>query len=404
MLTTKHSVTHPFCQTLIEHYKLVGFNITHVRNKHTLGWHVMQTYCAQQRSVELSRIRLFLYGGERINRTTLLYTPFPANMSSRNRTGLKYALPTGMHITLEELRLTGELVNNLKQTDFYTFPQDLHVKQLFGDVARGGWESTLWLSRPEWTRNRNALLQMANRLLMRRGVQADLGETYARTLNQLQPHRLQSRLENFHPQGSKLLELQRYFISRYSAIFFAEQSPYGLPVLRERALPGLHENRRVRRRRSKLRGLSTSRGLLELRPRLGTGVSAQNMLLLARPQQLPFLNMLSLLSRQVLRSAWRRRRGLGLLRRTLRKSGRLIWDLPMCNYLWPLSQRSLRLSENSVSNLGHSLFSTPGVCSLYRNNLSTKKTGHSGERLLRAFPFLFQPREGQEESIKEESL
>jgi hypothetical protein len=349
----------------------------------------MQTFCAQQRSVELSRIRLFLHGGERINRTTLLYTPFPSNVNSRNRVALKYALPTGLHVTLEELRSTGELYSNLKQTDYYAFPQDMYAKQQHDKTQRGGWESSLWLSRQQAARSRALLLQMANRLLMRRGTQADLGETFARTLSQMQPYRLQSRLENFHPHGSKLLELQQHLIRRYASIFSEEQGVYGLPMLRERALPGLHESRRVRRRRgSKLRGLLTSRGLFELRPRLGTGVYAEDNMVLARPQQLPFLNMLSLLSRQILRSAWRRRRGLGLMRRTLRKTGRLVWDLPTCNYLWPLRQRSVRLNEGAT---GYSLYPTLGVCSLYRANLTTKK--HSEERLLRAFPFLFQQRE-----------
>lgn len=394
MLTIKRSVIQHSQRILIVHSKLALTGAIFMHNKHTLAWHVMQSYCAQQRSVETARVRLFLHGGERINRTNLLYTPFPHNVNPRTRAALNYAVHTGIHVTLEELRSTGELLTNIKQTDYYTFPQDMYAKQHFGHISRGGWESSSWLSRPQARQNRATLLQMANRLLMRRGTQADLGTAFARSLSQNQPYRLQTRLENFHPHGSKLLELQRHFIRRYAQLFNSEQSSFGSPYLRERALPGLHEARRVRRRRSKLRGLLTSRGLLELRPRLTNNILTENNTALVRPHQLPFLNMVSLLSRQVLRSSWRRRRGLGLLRRTLRKTGRLAWDLSMCKYLWPLRQSSVRVVDDAGVRSSYALLSTSGVSPLYQTNLSAKKS----DRLLRAFPFLFQSNgEGQQE-------
>jgi hypothetical protein len=382
MLTIKRSVTRHFFLTHTAHFK-------GLRNKHTLGWHVMQSCCAQQRALNSLRIRLFLYGGERINRTTLLYTPYPVKSTLRNSPVLKYALPTGVHVTLDELRLTGEFPSTFKQTDNHELPNDLHVKETDGRVDRKAWDSNAWLSRPHWERNRAALLTAATRLLMRRGTQADLGENFSRKLSQAQPFRLQSRLENFHPQGLKLLQLQSFLISRYIQIFSADQEAHSVPLLRARQLPGLQESRRARRRRTKLRGILTSRGLYDLRPRLTTGLYTTGTFELARPHQLPFSNMLSLLSRQLLRTTWRRRRGVGLLHNTLRKTGRLVWDLPVCNYRWPLRQSSLSAKETASSKEEHfGIYTVSGVSSAVQNGMSVLKKSSESERLLRAFPFL----------------
>jgi hypothetical protein len=261
------------------------------------------------------------------------------------------------------------------------------VLQQNGVFQQNAWEGAAWISRPQWNQTRQELLSLAMRLLLRRGAQADLTEVFVRRLGQAQPFRLQSRLENFHPQSAFLAKLQRQFICRYGDLFMPLQS--SLVLFRERVLPGLHESRR-RRRRGKLRGLMLSRGLFELRPRLGTTSYVANGGMLARPQQLPFLNMLMLLSRQSLHTEWRRRRGVGVLHRVLRKGGRLFWDLPVATYAWPLCQRNLRVREKVNEFVSHPLYFTKGVLSFSQQSSAKRDVSENrATELVRAFPFLF---------------
>lgn len=385
MQIIKHFGTHPYYQTHIVRFSVGRKHFAH--SKHTMAWHVMQGYCAQQRSLEGSRLQLFLHGGERVNRTVLLYSPFNSNEGVHNTKSLNYVVPAGVHVTLEELRALGKLQN--KQVEFYSLPRTFLVLQQNGGLKHTAWEASSWLSRPQWTQFRQELLSLAVRLLMRRGVQSELAEVFVRRLSQVQASRLQSRLENFHPQDSAFSRLQRLFIHRYGEFFLSLQSANGIVCFRDRVLPGLQDSRRVRRHRGKLRGLLFSRGLFEARPRLGTSIFAEHSTILVRPQQVPFLNMLILIARQSLRSEWRRRRGVGLLHRVLRKSGRLFWDLPVATYAWPLHQRSTRMQRNVMDSTGFPIYATKGVYTVH--NFSTGREFSDSRRpnLVRAFPFLF---------------
>lgn len=391
MQTTKLYDTHLSYQIPTVSFSLLGKGV--LRLKHTLAWHVMQGYCAQQRALEASRLQLFLQGGERVNRTILLYTPVNSVEAGRHKNNLNYVVPAGVHLTLEDLRAMGKL--QAKQTDYYCLPRNVLVLQQNDNFQHNAWEATMWLSRPQWRQMRQDLLSLAVRLLMRRGVQSELAEIFVRRLDQAQTSRLQNRLENFHPQKPLFTNLEQLFFLRYGNLVLGAQSPYGILLFRNQVLPGLHESRRLRRRRGKLRGLMLSRGLLELRPRLGGTFSLGERAILVRPQQLPFLNTMVLLSRHALRTEWRRRRGVGLLHRVLRKGGRLFWDLPLVTYSWPLRKHGLHLQQNVMDTVSFPIYSTKGVFpSLPQLSLTRHSLGERREALTRAFPFLF-PLESQ---------
>jgi hypothetical protein len=277
---------------------------------------------------------------------------------------------------------------NHQSSETHSFPRTTHILQQNGKIERHSWREGGWLSAPQRERSRKELIQVANRLLLRRGTQSDLSTNFVRMLSQNQPHRLQNRLENYHPHGNPLLSLQQTFLRRYSQLFLSQQGGLTLPLLREHQLPGLHEARRSRRRRSKLHGLSANRGLYELRPRLASHAYLQNDALFARPQQLPMLNLLTLVSRQTLRHGWRRRRGIGLIHAMFRKSGRLIWELPMSHYVWPLSQHAMQLNEDSFTKPGRAAIVTFAPCAPYRVSVS-KEDESRLDRVARAFPNLF---------------
>jgi len=341
-------------------------------------WHPMQKNFAQQRALDDVSLKLQLYGGERISKAGLLYTPYPVEKKTFKDKQQGYPVVAGMHLTTEILAQFGE--TKKKISEFVSYPRSIQVIQTGEVMSSNSVRVFDWLSKVKLLQLREKSIRLAMRLLSHRGTQDELQNDYVENLTQLQPMRLAQRLQYFHPYNAKLMQLQSKFVGYYAEKSLSLCSMEGLPLFKAGEFAEVKDSRR--QRRSHFRALWNSNSLFESTLQNLSSVCLKKSSMLVRTNEVPFVNLTLLTLRQRLRKDRRMIRGAGLFYRTMRKTGRLIWNVPVSRVVLPLVE--VNLKSNVLMNKTGYLQQT---CA---DGVSCVRKEHKMEnRILRAFPYLF---------------
>lgn len=342
-------------------------------------WHPMQKNFAQQRALDGIGLKLHLYGGERVSKAGLLYTPYAMGGKKMLKDASQgYPVVAGMHLTTENLAQFEEIKKKI--SEFVSYPQSIQVIQTGEDISSSSVRILDWLSKVKLSHLRDKSIRLATRLLSHRGTQDELQQEYIEKLTQLQPMRLAQRMQYYQPYNAHLMQLQSIVVGYYAEKSLSLSSVEGLSLFKSGDVVEVTDSRR--QRRNNFRVLLNSNNTFESALQNLYSVCLNNSSMLTRTNEVPFVNLTLLVLRQRLRKDRRTVRGPGIFYRTIRKTGRLFLSIPVSRVLLPLTE--VNLKSNVLTNKKGYL---QQICV---NGVSCiRKEHHMESRILRAFPYLF---------------